>query len=502
MSGALLRSVVLRSTLLALLSGSASCALSPAPADEDHEAAESAFSRKVHLAAMAPLVIGRLDAPHDPAHEAEWARFTRDLEDAKALGIESVSVDVWWGAVERTGDQEFDFRWVDRAATAITGAGLQFRPVLAFHSCGTNVGDDCNVALPPWVFARYRDRDVPGVGRVRSQRDLLYVSAQGNVSHEALSVWATPLVIEQYRELFQAFAARYAHLADRTSGIAIGLGPASELRYPSYNAHDHGAGYPGPGVLQAYSTLAQGSFRAWALAKHGSPEGVAAAWSRPIATAEAIRLPDPASLEGFYARGDHMHTAFGRDVFEWYRGSLLDHGRLVLSAAADVFQSSAFRGVRLSARVPGVHWRAGDSRRAELSAGLISTSDASGWARDDEGHGYAPLVAMLAGVRARANRPNVALEYTCLEMGNGEGGPAVASMAEALVFWIGDAARRRGVPIGGENALAGGLWTEHGWGRIRNALTFSHYDELTLLRLSDVVRSPTARREVRRLAAR
>ena len=72
-------------------------------------------------------------------------------------------------------------------------------------------------------------------------------------------------------------------------------------------------------------------------------------------------------------------------------------------------------------------------------------------------------------------------------------------MAEALVFWVADAAHRRKVPIGGENALAGGLWTTKVWGRIENALTWSHYDELTLLRLNDVVSSPVARSRVVRL---
>lgn len=34
-------------------------------------------------------------------------------------------------------------------------------------------------------------------------------------------------------------------------------------RYPSYGAHDPDSGYPGPGVLQASSPLAQASFATW-----------------------------------------------------------------------------------------------------------------------------------------------------------------------------------------------------------------------------------------------
>ncbi len=106
---------------------------------------------------------------------------------------------------------------------------------------------------------------------------------------------------------------------------------------------------------------------------------------------------------------------------------------------------------------------------------------------------------MLADLRARPDHPNIALEYTCLEKGNGEGGPAVASLAESLVFWVADIAHRRRVPIGGENALAGGLASHDGWNRIANAVQWSHYDELTFLRLHDIVTSPIARARITRL---
>lgn len=457
------------------------------------------LERGIHLTAMAPLVIGRLDAPFDASREWEWQRFASDLAQAKHLGIDAVSLDVWWGAVERDGDQQFDWRWTDRVVQAIRDAGLGVRPVLAFHACGGNVGDTCQVPLPGWVAQRYLGAQVPGVGTVQTADDLFYRSAQGHVSREALSVWVTPLVLEQYREFVEAFVTRYGALGGAMHGIAVGLGSASELRYPSYNGHDQGAGYPGPGVLQAYSPLARESFRRWALAKHGAVANVAQAWGRAIASEADVALPEPAQLDGFFARGEHF-SAYGRDVFAWYRGSLLEHGRQVLEMAASVVQASPLRGTRLTARMPGVHWRAADSRRAELSAGLISTSDSDSWGDDARGHGYQALVSMVAQVRARADRPNVALDYTCLEMGNGEGGPGVGSMAEALVFWVAGEAKRQGVPVGGENALNGGLWTEYGWARIGNALRWSHYDELTLLRVTDVVNSNIARREVWRLS--
>jgi beta-galactosidase GanA len=139
--------------------------------------------------------------PLDMQTEAEWSAFAADLAQARALGLESISIDVWWGQVERDGDQQFDWSWVDRAARTITNAGLSWRPVLAFHACGTNVGDTCSIPIPRWLFARYPDTE------------LRYVSAQGHTSNEVLSVWATPIVLEQYKQFFAAFAERYAHLA-------------------------------------------------------------------------------------------------------------------------------------------------------------------------------------------------------------------------------------------------------------------------------------------------
>lgn len=42
--------------------------------------------------------------------------------------------------------------------------------------------------------------------------------------------------------------------------INVSLGPAGELRYPSYNLHDWG-NYPNRGTLQCYSPLAEQDWR-------------------------------------------------------------------------------------------------------------------------------------------------------------------------------------------------------------------------------------------------
>ena len=240
-----------------------------------------------------------------------------------------------------------------------------------------------------------------------------------------------------------------------------------------------------------YSSLAAASFRDAMLAKYGDVAGVATAWATPV-----TEIVPPTAADAF------ADDARGHDFFDWYRGSLLAHGEMVLGAAADVIARSPFAGKRISARIPGVHWRAADTRHAELSAGLLSTKDAATWSTDATGHGYAPVVAMIARLRARADHPDVALEYTCLEKGDGEGGAAVGSLAESLVSWVANAAFAQQVPIGGENALSGGLASEDGLRHIDNALAYSHYHSLTLLRVHDVVSNPAASSYVRTWTAK
>ncbi|MBK8012513.1 MAG: family 14 glycosylhydrolase [Deltaproteobacteria bacterium] len=447
------------------------------------------------LTLMGPLTIGRLDDPFDPAYEHEWREFRDQVEVVAALGVDAISIDVWWGAVERE-DQVFDWRWVERAADEITRAGLMWRPVLAFHRCGGNVGDDCHVPLPSWIWTRYG----PGDG-LDDPSDLRYRSAQGNESDESVAIWATPIVLEQYREFMTAFRDHFADRALDVQGIAVGLGPASELRLPSYNALDHDAGYPHRGVLQTYSSLAIRDFRAHIQSKYGDLDAVNRAWGTALPSADAILPPDPHDLDAFFAAASHRATTYGRDFFAWQRDSLLQHGSHVLNAAVDVFYAmgSPFHGVRLQARIPGVHWRMTDGRWAELHAGLLSTNDPE-W--DVEARGYRPLIGALREIRDRPERPDIALEFTCVEKDNDEGGSPAGSRAKDLVAWMATEANRQRVPLGGENALAGPLWHASAWDNIDDVLAHRGVETLTLLRLRDIALNPLGQQRLAAIAAR
>ena len=75
---------------------------------------------------MAPLDL-------DAGSPAAWDAFKSQLKIAKSMGVDAVTVDVWWGKVERTGDNEFDWSYYDRVVAAIEAAGLHWVPILSFH---------------------------------------------------------------------------------------------------------------------------------------------------------------------------------------------------------------------------------------------------------------------------------------------------------------------------------------------------------------------------------
>ena len=60
-------------------------------------------------------------------------------------------VDVWWGIVEHAGPQLYDFSAYTRLFGRIAASGLKVQAVMSFHAAGGNVGDTCNISLPPWV---------------------------------------------------------------------------------------------------------------------------------------------------------------------------------------------------------------------------------------------------------------------------------------------------------------------------------------------------------------
>lgn len=409
---------------------------------------------------------------------SQMATFEAQIQTAKEYGVDAVSVDVWWGKVE-TSDQVFDWSYYDTLFSKIKARGLKIVPILSFHQCGGNVGDTCNFPLPGWVWGKYTGQTLNGV--TLDANGLKHKSEQGNFSSETIQGWADGLVAGEYSAFATAFKNRYGTTyAGDLQEINVSLGPAGELRYPSYNGHDSGTGYPSRGALQAYSPLAMKSFQSAAAAKYGTLAGVNSAWGTNLTSSTQIQPPSNAGF--FFSSGDYRNITYGKDFVDWYNQSLVTHGKTVLDAVAAALGTS-FGSTPLGYKIPGVHWAMTNPsypRAAEVAAGLVQTSvDLNA---DATGHGYTKVVSLAKQI---STTRQVILHFTCLEMSNGYSSPAYSG-AQDLVFWVAQHAASKGVAIKGENALAGGVATTAGWDNIVNAFDYAPYIGLTVLRVGDV----------------
>ena len=413
-----------------------------------------------------------------PLEVSDWNSFSQQLATAKSMGVDAVSVDVWWGKVEGAGDQIFDWSYYDTMVQHLENAGLDWVPIMSFHQCGGNVGDDCNIPIPGWIWNHFSGT---------SANDLKYRSEQNNFSNETVSLWADNLVINEYIEFMNEFESHFGAKAAMIDEINVSMGPAGELRYPSYNSHDSGTGYPTRGAFQAYSEPAKADFRNWTIAKYGSLSGVNSAWGFGLGSVNDIN--PPSNAESFVSNGEHFNTQYGKDFVRWYHDSLTDHGNRMMDAAIVAF-NGFFSNIELGFKIPGIHWQIGNpsnySRSAEIAAGLIPT-DVNLWS-DATAHGYSSIISVAADYASSGR--DVVLHFTALEMDNQNWAPQY-SRAKDLVFWVAGGAADQNVVIKGENALAGGVGTNTGWNNIENAFTFASYSGMTVLRINNVTTGGT-----------
>jgi beta-amylase len=410
-------------------------------------------------AVMAPLVV------------EDWDGFNRQLQEAKAIGVTTVSTDVWWGKVEGEADQNFDWSYYDRVSDSIISAGLKWVPIFSFHRCGGNVGDSCDIPIPHWIWKM--------LGGDKSYR-LMYLSEKGKYCREVVALWSDDQVRKQYVEFIQDFSQHFADKATTIEEINISAGPSGELRYPSYNQHDD-FHYPERGYLQAYSDLAIADFARFAQQKYTSLDDLNRAWNTSLNRWDDIRPPEDAP--GFFYRKDYLYIQYGKDFTQWYNQALLDHGAFMINLAVEAL-GERFQGTPLGIKIPGVHWLMGSPdlpRAAEVTTGLIPTHIDLG--SDDTAHGYAPIIERIKQLSNPEHK--VVLHFTCLEMDNKNQAPDY-SLAKNLVFWVGNGAGTRDLAIMGENALSGGITNDFGWNNIDNAVRWSAYRGLTTLRLGNL----------------
>ncbi|GJP51534.1 hypothetical protein CLOM_g10699 [Closterium sp. NIES-68] len=356
---------------------------------------------------------------------AHTERLVCNLRALRAAGVDGVMVDVWWGVVESAGPRKYDWSAYHALFCHISAAGLKIQAVMSFHQCGGNTGDSCFIPLPHWVLAE--GDKCP---------DIFFTNRDGLRNREYLSfgvddepVLAGRTGVQVYTDFMRSFRAHFLHFLHSgiVTEVEVGLGPAGELRYPSY-PETHGWRFPGIGEFQCYDKflLAQLSYAAQEAGQYQW------GYSGPH---DAGRYNDWPQATGFFGPHGSFATDYGRFFLEWYSSVLLRHGDAILEAATDVFVGLP---VKLAAKVAGVHWWYNShNHAAELAAGYYNLRE-----RD----GYRPIALMLA-------RHSAMLNFTCAEMRNHEQYWEARCGPEGLVQQVLDAGWQEGLEVACENAL-------------------------------------------------
>ncbi|KAF6983348.1 hypothetical protein CFC21_001555 [Triticum aestivum] len=351
----------------------------------------------------------------------------RDLAALKSSGVEGIMVDVWWGVVEGEEPGLYNFEGYMKLVEMARDARLKVQAVMSFHQCGGNVGDTVNIPLPRWVV---EDMD--------KDQDLAYTDQCERRSYEYVSFGCDDMPvldgrtpIQCYTDFMSAFHDHFAaFLGNTIVEVQVGMGPAGELRYPSYPESEGTWEFPGIGAFQCYDKYLLNSLKMAAEAA-GNPD-----WGLGGPTDAGGYNSRPDDTDFFRQDGGGWDSEYGQFFMSWYSRMLLEHGDRVLSGAASVFGHEP--GVHLSVKVAGIHWHYDtESHAPELTAGYYNTR------RRD---GYLPIARMLG-------RHGAVLNFTCVEMRDHEQPQDARCMPEGLVRRVASAAREAGVGLAGENAL-------------------------------------------------
>ena len=379
-----------------------------------------------------------------------WGAFEAQLKTLKTNGIDALTTDVWWGIFERSGNNRFEWDYYKKYAQTVRESGLKWIPILSFHQCGGNVGDDCYYPVPEWVW------------NLAPESEMKYKDERGVLNSEYVAPFYDG-IYHQYEEAMSSFAENFSQFADIMPKIYISMGPAGELRYPSY-AGGSGWSYPHRGYLNAYSDSAIRSYRNFLNEKYNGINGINAAWSTQIEKIDHI-MP-PSDGDNFFING--RNVPYGKDLLSWYQSVLEKHMDRMIELADRRIKPSFNRDLHFGVKLAGIHWQYNSPNMphaAEYAAGLY----------DYEG--------MLAKIKATGAH----LTFTCLEMDDANKFTApFYSAPKSLVNQVSGIANRIGLPINGENALA--IWGDNRrYDEIADVLRRFVYESFTLLRIQNVI---------------
>ncbi|GMJ13019.1 BETA-AMYLASE 5, beta-amylase 6 [Hibiscus trionum] len=351
-------------------------------------------------------------------------KIERQLKELRAAGVDGVMVDVWWGIVESNGPKQYDWSAYRNLFALVQECGLKLQAIMSFHRCGGNVGDEVTIPLPKWVL---------DIGE--TDPDIFYTNRKGNRNEEYLTIGVDnqPIfdgrtAVQMYSDYMKSFRENMSDFleAGHIIDIEVGLGPAGELRYPSYTG-TQGWIFPGIGEFQCYDKYLEAEFKV-AATNAGHPE-----WGLPDNAGEYNDTPG--STEFFGLNGTYL-TEKGKFFLTWYSNKLINHGDEILDEA-----NKAFLGckVKLAAKIAGIHWwYKSPSHAAELTSGYYNLRD-----RD----GYRPIARMLS-------RHYAIFNFTCLEMRNSEQRADAKCGPQELVQQVLSGGWREQLEVAGENALS------------------------------------------------
>ncbi|PKI37372.1 hypothetical protein CRG98_042249 [Punica granatum] len=267
--------------------------------------------------------------------------------------------------------------------------------------------------------------------------NIAYTDQWGRRNYEYVSLGCDTLPVlkgrtpvQCYADFMRAFRNNFSHLlGDTIVEIQVGMGPAGELRYPSYPEQNGTWKFPGIGAFQCYDKYMLSSLKAAAEAA-SKPE-----WGHTGPTDAGHYNNWPEDTPFFRKEGGGWNSPYGEFFLSWYSQMLLDHGERILSSAKSTFENT---GVKISVKIAGIHWHYGTRSHApELTAGYYNTRH-----RD----GYLPIAQMLG-------RHGAVFNFTCIEMRDHEQPQDALCAPEKLVRQVALATREAQVPLAGENAL-------------------------------------------------
>jgi beta-amylase len=366
-------------------------------------------SAKTKFFVMAPLDV--LDNNQNIKNQATLERWLKKLQEASVDGI---MVDVWWGLVEKRA-KTYTFTGYEKLFKLFDQYKLKIIPVLSFHQCGGNVGDTCKIPIPQFVLnckPFWKDAE----GHYNSE----YISfSYDNVQLNG----RTP--IEMYSDFMRAFKNTFSSQisSDLIVEIEVGLGPAGELRYPSYQLAYWT--YPGCGEFQSFDD------KFVAKLKNDAAAAGKSSFGRNPTLAETGNYNTQPGQSSFWRddSGNGWRSEYGQWFIKWYSQQLINHGDAVLKAARSIFGKTS-----LSGKIAGIHWWYDTtSHCAETTAGFNNFPFYDG---------YRDILRMF-------KKYDVDLCFTCLEMTKG----VYSSNPPALVNQLLNDAKWAGIKFEGENAL-------------------------------------------------